>query len=195
MTRIRHHITCTVSCLLFLAGWAAGNTPVQNASASTALKDPAISTKPHQNMLVVEMQGDPNVVGQQAFSQLFGAFFKIPGVKIAPPRARWLNIPADSRSQWIGLYALPLPESVTALPEGVEGARIEIWKYGEVAEILHLGPYSEEGPTIERLHRFIDSQGYQVVGPHEEEYLKSPGMGNISPSDYQTIIRYPVVKK
>ncbi len=195
MIRIRSRITCTVSCMLCIACWTAGDIPVQVASAYAALKDPAISAKSDQKMLVVEMQGDPNVVGQQAFSQLFGTFFKIPGVKMAPPRVRWLNIPTDPRSQWIGLYALPLPESVTMLPDGAEGARIETWRYEMVAEILHIGPYSAEGPTIDQLHRFIDSEGYQVAGPHEEEYLKSPGMGNISPSDYQTIIRYPVVKK
>lgn len=195
MTQIRIRITWFVSCVLVLGCWAAGRTPVLDQSSYAELKDPRISFKPHQKMLVVEMQGDPNVVAQQAFSQLFSAFFKIPGVKMAPPRARWQNPATDPRSEWIGLYALPLPETLAALPEGMEGARIETWKYGEVAEILHIGPYSAEGPTIERLHGFIASEGYRIAGPHEEEYLKSPGMGNISPSDYQTIIRYPVSKK
>jgi hypothetical protein len=33
-----------------------------------------------------------------------------------------------------------------------------------------------------------------VAGPHEEEYLKGPGLA-ASPADYWTIIRYPVKKK
>ena len=194
MIQIHFRMTCFVSGLLILGCWTAGHPP-HAPSPYAALKDPRISPKPHQKMLVVEMQGDPNVVGQQAFSQLFAAFFKIPGVKMAPPRARWLTPPTEPKPEWIGLYALPLPETISALPEGMEGVRIETWEYGEVAEILHIGPYSEEEPTIERLHRFIEAEGYQIAGPHEEEYLKSPGMGNISPAEYQTIIRHTVVKK
>lgn len=41
----------------------------------------------------------------------------------------------------------------------------------------------------------IVAQGYEIAGPHEEEYLSSPGMGNIPPEEYQTIIRYAVKKK
>ncbi|MGB2907684.1 MAG: GyrI-like domain-containing protein [Candidatus Aminicenantaceae bacterium] len=61
--------------------------------------------------------------------------------------------------------------------------------------VLHIGPYSEEEPTIKRLHQYILAQGYEIAGPHEEEYLKSPGMGNIPPEEYQTIIRYSVRKR
>jgi hypothetical protein len=150
---------------------------------------------PLQRMLVVESRGDPNVVGGAAFGKLFGSFFKIPGARMAPPRARWKNPATIPKDEWVGLYALPLPESVTELPPGMEGVRIETWEYGEVAEILHIGPYSEEAPTIEKLHRFIQEQGYEITGPHEEEYLVSPGMGNIPPEKYQTIIRYEVKKK
>lgn len=73
--------------------------------------------------------------------------------------------------------------------------KIEYWEYGQVAEILHIGSYSEESPTIERLHQFIKDSGYKIVGDHEEEYLKGPGMffkGN--PAKYRTIIRCRVEK-
>ncbi len=159
------------------------------------LKDPRITNMPSQKMLVAESKGDPNVVAQAAFSKLFGAFFRLPGARMAPPRARWPNLASDPKSEWIGLYALPLPDTVTELPAGVGGVRIEEWEYGDVAEILHIGPYSEEIPTIERLHAFIQDQGYVIAGPHEEEYLKAPGMGSIPPEEYLTIIRYPVKKK
>jgi hypothetical protein len=167
----------------------------QDLSRYEKLKEPRISPMPHQKMLVVESRGDPNIVAGSAFSKLFGAFFKIPGVRMAPPRARWENPATTPKAEWIGLYALPLPESITTPPPGMEGVRIETWEYGEVAEILHIGPYSEEAPTIERLHQYILAQGYEIAGPHEEEYLKSTGMGNIPPEEYQTIIRYAVKKK
>jgi hypothetical protein len=72
---------------------------------------------------------------------------------------------------------------------------IATWAYGDVAEILHVGSYSTEQPDIERLRAFIDSQGYRVVGDHEEEYVKGPGMifaGD--PDTYLTIIRLRVKK-
>ncbi len=66
------------------------------------------------------------------------------------------------------------------------------WRYGTVAEILHVGSYATETPTIERLHQFIADQGYEIAGPHEEEYLKGPGMWGVKEKDYLTIIRYQV---
>jgi hypothetical protein len=95
---------------------------------------------------------------------------------------------------------MPVPENVAELPEyeAEPGLTIELttWEYGEVAEILHIGPYDKEEPTIEKLHTFIEENGYKIVGLHEEEYLKGPGMffkGN--PEKYYTIIRYQVKKE
>lgn len=62
-----------------------------------------------------------------------------------------------------------------------------------MAEILHIGPYSAEVPTTERLQSYIKEKGYRVIGVHEEEYLKGPGMfGKGNPEKYYTIIRYRV---
>jgi hypothetical protein len=148
-------------------------------------------------MLVVEAKGDPNTAGQAAFGLLFKTFFSLPGVQMAAPRARWSSPDkaADAKSEWTGSYALPLPASVTGLPAGIQGVKIEVWSYGEVAEVLHVGPYAAEGPTIQALHKFIADQGYVIAGLHEEEYLVGPGMGNAPPESYRTIIRYQVKKK
>ncbi|MGB6864852.1 MAG: GyrI-like domain-containing protein [Candidatus Aminicenantaceae bacterium] len=167
----------------------------QDLSQYEKLKNPQIRKMPDKvKMLVVEKKGDPNVVAGMAFSTLFSTFFEQPGVKMAPPRARWLNPPSDPKNEWIGLYALPLPESVETLRSQVEGVKIEYWDYGEVAEILHVGAYSEETPTIEKLLAFIAEQGYEIAGPHEEEYLKGPESG-LDTSKYMTIIRYQVRRK
>jgi len=166
----------------------------QDFSQYEKLKAPQISTKPNQKMLVVEAKGDPTAVAKDAFTKLFGSYFKLPGAKMAAPRARWIADFAGPREDWIGFYALPLPDSATALPEGMEGVKIQEWEYGEVAEILHIGSYSNETLTIEKLHAFITSHGYEISGPHEEEYLKGPGMVSDS-SDYWTVIRLQVRKK
>jgi effector-binding domain-containing protein len=96
-------------------------------------------------------------------------------------------------------YAMPVPENTTELPEyeAEPGLTVSLttWEYGDVAEILHIGPYDKEEPTVKRLMDFINEQGYTVIGAHEEEYLKGPTMfskGN--PEEYVTIIRYRVKK-
>ena len=166
----------------------------QDLSSFASLKEPQIKTLPAQKMLVVESKGDPSVAAQQGFGLLFKTFFSIPGVRMAPPRARWLGTLDKPKGEWIGLYALPLPDQVTALPPGSSGAKIDVWQYGEVAEILHVGGYDKEGPTIEKLLKFIEAKGYVVAGPHEEEYLKGPESGPKT-EDYQTIVRYQIKKK
>jgi hypothetical protein len=170
------------------------------------LKEPKVSTMKDQKMIVVEAKGDPNIVGEKAFGLLFKSYFRIKGTSKGPkqpaPRARWpisLDVP---KSKWVGFYAMPVPEQTSQLPEykaetGLTGFKVELttWEYGNVAEILHIGPYSKEEPAIRRLVDFIKKQGYEIVGDHEEEYIKGPGMflkGN--PEKYITIIRYRVKK-
>lgn len=167
------------------------------------LLQPRIVTLPSQRMLVVEAKGDPNAVASEAFGLLFKTYYKLKGVPKGPkqpaPRARWplsLNTPKE---QWIGRYAMPVPDSVGPLPEqaaGPSGLRAEMktWEYGQVAEILHVGPYGAEEPTIRKLLEFIKDSGYAMTGEHEEEYLRGPGMFSGEPEKYLTIIRYRLKK-
>lgn len=168
------------------------------------LKAPRITTLGPQKVLLVTATGDPNTVGKEAFGALMKAYFQLEGVpKGGPgfraPRARWplaADVPVD---QWIGHYAMPVPETVASVPAASagDGLTVELttWAYGEVAEILHVGPYAEEDPTVRALLDFIAANGYEQAGDHEEEYLRGPGMlfaGD--PDSYLTIIRYPVRK-
>ena len=163
------------------------------------LLQPRITTLPATAVLQVTAKGDPNAVAGRAFGLLFKTYFRIPGVPrmgpgVPAPRARWPVPEGQPRTEWVGTYALPVPATVTALPAGAEagGLRVELsrWEYGEVAEILHVGAYSEEAPTIERLNRFIEQSHHAVAGEHEEEYVKGPGLfGRGDPRRYLTIIR------
>lgn len=167
-------------------------------SAYESLREPRITTMASQRMLVVELKGDPNVVGGKAFGALFKTFYQLKGVaKGGPPpapRGRWPLAFNTPKSEWIGLYGMPVPPSAEALPEKADPlVKMATWDYGTVAEILHVGPYSEEVPTIEKLMSFIKQKGYQVIGDHEEEYLRGPGMfGKGDPKKYYTILRYRV---
>lgn len=60
---------------------------------------------------------------------------------------------------------------------------------GRCAQILHVGPFSAEGPTIERLHAFIDARSGKA-GKHHEIYLSDIRRGD--PKNWKTIIRQPM---
>ncbi|MGL4876112.1 MAG: GyrI-like domain-containing protein, partial [Clostridium sp.] len=45
---------------------------------------------------------------------------------------------------------------------------------GEAYETLYIGPYSEEGETVQKLHEEIIENGYKLRGKHHEIYLSDP---------------------
>jgi hypothetical protein len=162
---------------------------------------PVIVEKPAQTMAVVVSKGDPNVVGEQVFPALYGAVYTLKfalkkagkeDFKVTGLRARWPDAHLLPKDQWTAYWALPIPDGTTELPKKVPEpeVKIEVWQYGTVAEILHLGPYTEEGPTVQKLHQFIAESGYELAGVHEEEYLTRPDAKN-----QKTIVRYPVKQK
>jgi len=168
-----------------------------------ALIVPRITSRTTDKMLVVEAKGDPTTVGGRAFGLLFQLYYQIPetpkGPQQAAPRARWPIDFERPRSEWIGLYALPVPEHVSVVPEHTAPtgfqARISEWEYGEVAEVLHVGPYDREEPTVQRLMEYAEAEGYVVAGEHEEEYIRGPTMsGPGDPDQYLTILRYRVAR-
>ncbi len=74
-------------------------------------------------------------------------------------------------------------------------ARLEEFDEGYCAQILHIGPYSAEGPTIARLHAFIREHGYRFDGrrqKHHEIYLGDPR--RVAPAKWRTIIRQPMAQ-
>jgi hypothetical protein len=168
------------------------------------LREPQVRMMADQRVLQVEAKGQPEAVGGEAFSLLFQTYFKLKGVPKGPkqpaPRARWPLSLDTPKEEWIGRYAMPVPESVSSLPiqeTEPSGLRVEIttWQYGQVAEILHVGSYDTEKPTIRKLMQFIKDHGYVITGEHEEEYVKGPGMFSLGdPQKYLTIIRYRVKK-
>ncbi len=73
---------------------------------------------------------------------------------------------------------------------GIDRVRLERYAEGRAAQVLHRGPYSAEGPTIEALHRFVAEQGLALRGKHHEIYLGDPRRS--APEKLRTIIRQPV---
>jgi hypothetical protein len=70
--------------------------------------------------------------------------------------------------------------------------RLISFEEGAAAQVLHVGPYATEGPTIARLHEFIREQGFTFDGhghKHHEIYLGDPRRS--TPEKLRTIIRQP----
>ena len=74
-------------------------------------------------------------------------------------------------------------------PPAISKLRLEAFAEGRCAQILHIGPFSEEGPTIEKVHQFIDSKSKRT-GKHHEVYLSD--IRKADPSKWKTIIRQPM---
>ena len=74
--------------------------------------------------------------------------------------------------------------------EALNKLRFERWAEGRCAQVMHIGPYSAEGPTIERLHAFIAGQGLRIRGYHHEIYVGDPRTAD--PAKLKTVVRQPV---
>lgn len=69
-------------------------------------------------------------------------------------------------------------------------ASLQDYTEGKSVQLLHIGPYDQEGPNIVRLHQFADDQGLKLHGKHHELYFNDPR--RVAPEKLKTIIRQPV---
>nr|WP_243769919.1 GyrI-like domain-containing protein [Amycolatopsis acidicola] len=62
---------------------------------------------------------------------------------------------------------------------------------GTCVQILHIGPYDDETPTLQRLHDdYLPAHGLTYNGDHHEIYLSDPR--RTMPSKLRTVLRQPV---
>lgn len=73
--------------------------------------------------------------------------------------------------------------------EAARNLRLETFREGRSAQILHMGPFSDEGPTIEKVHQYIDERSAKR-GKHHEIYLSD--IRRAAPGKWRTIIRQPM---
>jgi len=110
----------------------------------------------------------------------------------------------DAKGEWHWTLMIMQPDIITA--EMVELAcvdvakkktlaalskvRFEAYHEGPSAQIMYFGPFKDEGPTIARLHAFIEEGGHQLRGKHHEIYLSDPR--RTAPEKLKTVIRQPM---
>jgi hypothetical protein len=113
---------------------------------------------------------------------------------------------ANAKSQWKWTMIITQPDFVTRdlVEEALTGVRrkkdlaalerirFEILEEGVCAQTMHIGPFSEEGPTVERLHEFIGERG-SPRARHHEIYLSD--IRKADPRRWKTIIRQPMTER
>lgn len=75
-------------------------------------------------------------------------------------------------------------------PVSLPFVRFEAFMEGKAAQIMHIGPFSDEGPTIEKVHSFIENNGSRSLGKHHEIYLSD--IRRAAPEKWKTIVRQPM---
>lgn len=71
----------------------------------------------------------------------------------------------------------------------IDSLQLKTFHEGRCAQILHIGPFTDEGPTVEKLHKFIECRG-SLAGRHHEIYLSD--IRRAKPEKWKTIIRQPM---
>jgi len=178
---------------------------------------------PEMKFLAIDGKGDPNDEEfQNAVKALYNLAFTIkfslkfaktgPEYTVPPLEGLWWmpeNRPFDAadRKSWLWTVMIAQPDHVTAahMKEAVKKAneknptpvlskiRLENFKEGLSAQIMHIGPYSKEAESIEKIDRFLDENKYAFRGKHHEIYLSDPR--RVAPEKMRTILRHPVKKK
>jgi hypothetical protein len=178
---------------------------------------------PKMRFLMVDGSGDPNTSQdfQEAIQAFYGASYTLkfalkksggPQFRVMPLEALWWTdaggrLDPDSKSSWSWTAMIHQPDFATdamideakrqagakrPLP-ALSKMRFERFEEGLSAQVMHVGPYAEERPTIEKLHAFIAEQGCEPAGKHHEIYLGDPRRA--APDKLKTVIRQPVRRK
>ena len=175
---------------------------------------------PKMNFLMMYGMGDPNTsqeykdAVEALFSLSYAIKFMIKKEKsidyaVMPLEGLWwvddmTRFSVENKNEWKWTSLIMQPEYVTkeivneALNEtrkkknlpALSKIRFEAFSEGPSAQIMHIGPFSAEGPTIEKIHNFIKKQGYKLSGKHHEIYLSDPRKS--APEKMKNVLRQPM---
>jgi hypothetical protein len=176
---------------------------------------------PMLGFLMVDGHGDPNLSTdyRAAVEALYVASYTVRGLAktvlrrvhtVGPLEGLWsaddLQVfRARDKGAWDWTMMIAQPDWITSelVEEAVALAahkkrapalrliRFEQYAEGRSAQILHIGAYDDEGPTLARLHdQFLPAHGLVPTGRHHEVYLSDPR--RTEPARLKTILRQPV---
>jgi hypothetical protein len=185
-------------------------------------KEISVVRVPKLNFLSIDGKGNPNTSQEykEAIEALFSLAFKIKftakkelgkDYAVMPLEGLWWaedmsKFSLDDKSSWLWKALIMQPNFITqkiyqkAVDEvkskknlpGLQKIKLETLEEGLSAQILYIGAYSEEKPTIEKIHQFIKDQGGSLTHKHHEIYLSDPR--KTAPGKLKTVIRQPFKK-
>lgn len=182
-------------------------------------RDVAEVNVPPLDFLMIDGEGDPNTspAYQEAVEALFSVSYTVKfairkdrniDYGVMPLEGLWwaddlATFLRGEKAAWKWTLMIMQPSFVTR--QSIESAaralqakrdlpalaklRYEKFHEGRCAQILHIGPFSEEGPTIERVHAYIGSRS-SLRGKHHEIYLSD--IRRAAPEKWKTVIRQPM---
>ncbi|MGE5531483.1 MAG: GyrI-like domain-containing protein [Bacteroidota bacterium] len=191
-----------------------------NTLYQPSAKEVTLVTVPEFAYFMIDGTGDPNDSGQfqAAVEALYSLSYTLKfDVKkgggqdyaVMPLEGLWrctdmacFDVAERSNWLWTLLMVQPMPPTEAEFVDlsarvqkkknlpAVGQVRLELWTEGLSAQTIHVGPFSEEGPTVARVHAFIEENGYQPQGKHHEIYLSDPR--RTAPEKMKTVLRQPV---
>jgi len=176
---------------------------------------------PEMAFLMIDGHGDPNTAAsyREAIEALYTASYAVRAVAkarletahtVGPLEGLWsADDPAAFRARdkgaWDWTMMIHQPEWITAEmvdealaaaqkkkgPPALPLVRFERYDEGRSVQILHVGSYDDEAPTLERLHReHMPAHGLDFNGRHHEIYLSDAR--KTEPARLRTVLRQPV---
>ncbi|AGK51953.1 GyrI-like domain-containing protein [Bacillus sp. 1NLA3E] len=177
---------------------------------------------PEMNYLMIDGKGDPNtaIAFKDAIEALYSVSYSVKFLSkkngldyvVMPLEALWfidemndfIHVPKDEW-EWTAMIMQPSHISKEMMNDAIESVRkkkglasldkirFEGYNEGLSAQVLYVGQFDDEHPTIVKLHEFAQANGYRIEGKHHEIYLSD--FRKVDPSKLKTIIRQPVSKK
>jgi len=189
---------------------------------SPSKKEFSLVTVPPLHYLMIDGTGNPNTSAdyQDVLQTLYGLSFTLKfnckktlgqdytvmgleGLWWTPDRSQFSM---ENKDAWHWTMLMLQPDFITAemftaareklvaKGKGPAAQRVRLERYDEglSAQILYVGAYDDEPPTIAAMHEFIRAQGYVPRGDHHEIYLSDAR--RVAPEKNRTILRQPIQK-
>jgi hypothetical protein len=182
-------------------------------------KEVSVVDVPAMNFLMIDGEGAPSSPQyMQSIEALFTVSYtlkfmikKVQSIDYAvmPLEGLWwmdnmAEFSTERKDEWKWTSMIMQPEYVkeadvkTAIEQArkkkelpaIDKLRFECFKEGLAAQIFYVGPYSEEGPTVAKIHEYIRKTGHELSGKHHEIYLNNAA--KVAPEKWKTVIRQPM---
>ncbi len=175
---------------------------------------------PKMSFLMIDGKGNPNTASEytEAVEALYAVAYKLKFISkktleqdyVVPPlEGLWwaedMNaFTAKNKDAWLWTMMIMQPEWISAQlfdearaqvkkaknPPALPKMRLASYHEGLSVQIMYIGAYADEGPTIAQMHAFIANNGYKPAGKHHEIYLSDPR--KVAPEKLKTILRQPI---